>query len=55
MYEHDDSTGASSVAKQPDAKPRRAPWQRPSLRQLPARDAEVGVSVNTSDGAFTTS
>jgi hypothetical protein len=33
----------------------RAPWRRPSLRRMPARDAEVGVDVNASDGAFTTS
>jgi hypothetical protein len=38
-----------------NAKAVRAPWRRPSLRRMPARDAEVGVDVNTSDGAFTTS
>ena len=54
MYEYDD-TGVSSAASHLDTKPPRAPWQRPSLRTLPARDAEVGVAVSVSDGAFTTS
>jgi len=55
MYEQHDGTGASSVTRQMQTTPTRAPWQRPSLRQLPARDAEIGVDVNVSDGAFTTS
>jgi hypothetical protein len=55
MYEPHDDTGVSSAANQAEPTPPRAPWQRPSLRAMPARDAEVGVSVNISDGAFTTS
>jgi hypothetical protein len=38
-----------------DAKVARAPWRRPSFRVLPVRDAEIGVAINVSDGAFTTS
>jgi hypothetical protein len=33
----------------------RAVWNTPSLRVLPAKDAEVGVGVTAPDGAFTTS
>jgi hypothetical protein len=55
MYECHDDTGAGGALNAADAKPPRAPWRRPTLRALPARDAEVGVAVNVSDGAFTTS
>jgi hypothetical protein len=55
MYEQHDDSGVISAAKQADAKPPRAPWQRPSFRAMPAREAEVGVAVSVSDGAFTTS
>ena len=47
---HDDSS-----VTQESAKVARAAWRRPRLRRLSARDAEVGVAVNVSDGAFTTS
>ena len=33
----------------------RAVWNTPSLRILPAKDAEIGVTVAVPDGAFTTS
>jgi hypothetical protein len=55
MYEQHNDTGATRAADEAKTKLPRAPWQRPSLRAMPARDAEVGVAVNTSDGAFTTS
>ncbi len=47
--------GVTGTTKQADAKAPRAPWRRPSFRTLPARDAEIGVAVTISDGAFTTS
>ena len=49
---HDESRMAGAQA---DAKVARAPWRRPSFRALPVREAEIGVDVITSDGAFTTS
>ncbi len=55
MYERHDEAGLTAAASPAAAKPPRAPWHRPSLRTMPARDAEVGVAVNVSDGAFTTS
>lgn len=38
----------------PHAAQARAPWQRPTLRKLPATDAQVGLD-NSDDGEFTTS
>ncbi len=55
MFEWHDDVGVSGASKQTDAKPARAPWRRPSFRKMAARDAEVGVDINVSDGAFTTS
>ena len=55
MFEWHDDTGAASAIHQVDSKPPRAPWRRPSLQVLPARDAEIGITVDTFDGAFTTS
>ena len=55
MYESHDDIGVTGAAKQTDDRAPRAPWQRPSFRTMPARDAEIGVAVTVSDGAFTTS
>jgi len=46
---HDETDGET------DVKSTRVPWRRPSFRTVPAREAEVGVAVTVSDGAFTTS
>ena len=51
---HDD-TGVTAAARQVDNKAPRAPWRRPALRAVPAREAEVGFSITFTDGAFTTS
>ncbi len=50
MKESQDETGAGT-----EVKSARAPWRHPSFRIVPARDAEIGVDINVSDGAFTTS
>ncbi|HEY4940401.1 MAG TPA: hypothetical protein VII56_03155, partial [Rhizomicrobium sp.] len=39
---------------QADPRPARASWQRPTLRKLPAVEAEVGLD-NFADGEFTES
>jgi hypothetical protein len=55
MYESHDDTGVTGTTKLTEDRTPRAPWQRPSFRIMPARDAEIGVAVTVSDGAFTTS
>ncbi|MEI9885431.1 MAG: hypothetical protein WDN08_02840 [Rhizomicrobium sp.] len=32
-----------------------APWRRPTMRVLPARQAELGVTLTGPDGSFTDS
>jgi len=47
-----DTTGPGHA--DPHAAQARASWQRPTLRKLPAAEAEVGLD-NFSDGEFTES
>jgi hypothetical protein len=50
----DKTSVVASIEKTP-TKAARAPWSRPSFRALSARETEIGVDVDSSDGAFTTS
>ncbi len=52
MNKPDDIAATASLAEHPLP---RAPWCRPSLRRIPARDAELGATPAIGDGSFTTS